>query len=196
LSADTTVAQADAVLRSAVAALAERHPSTTRDKTGGVERYFPPSARLRSPISFPRLMMFGLSGIVLLVVGLNISGMMLVRSAMRRRELAVRLAMGARRWRLVRYPVSEALVRAILGGCLAAAVLFGGPIAVAWAIDSWGPALDLFAPDPWLVLQCVALCLVTSLVLGTLPALRFSRPVIISALKSDSAGSGQRVGRL
>jgi putative ABC transport system permease protein len=192
----TTVRQADAIVQSAVAALATRHPSTTRDKTGGAEAYFPPGARLRAQVSFARLMVLGLSGIVLLVVGLNISGMMLVRSAMRRRELAVRLAMGASRWRLVRYHLSEALVIAIVGGCLAAAVLFGGPIVVAWAINSWGPALDVFAPDPWLVLQSVALCLVTSLVLGTLPALRFSRPAIMSALKSDSAGSGQRVGRL
>jgi putative ABC transport system permease protein len=192
----TTARHADAIMQSAVAALATRHPSTTRDKTGGAEPYFPPGARLRSQISRARLMMVGLSGVVLLVVGLNISGMMLVRSAMRRRELAVRLAMGASRWRLVRYHLSEALVMAILGGSLAAALLFGGPIVVAWALNSWGPALDLFAPDPWLVLQCIALCLVTSLVLGALPALRFSRPAIVSALKSDSAGSGQRVGRL
>src|SRR3954471_22462988 len=82
LSADTTVPQADAVLRSAVAALAERYPSTTQDKTGGVERYFAPGARLRRQIAFAQLMAFALSGIVLLVVGLNISGMMLVRSAM------------------------------------------------------------------------------------------------------------------
>jgi predicted permease len=192
----TTVRQADAIVQSAVAALATRHPSTTRDKTGGAEPYFPPGARLRSQVSFARLMLLGLSGLVLFVVGLNISGMMLVRSAMRRRELAVRLAMGASRWRLVRYHLSEALVLAILGGILASALLFGGPIVAAWALNSWGPALDLFAPDPWLVLQCIALCLVTSVVLGTLPALRFSRPAIISALKSDSAGSGQRVGRL
>jgi putative ABC transport system permease protein len=192
----TTARHADAIMQSAVAALATRHPSTTRDKTGGAEPYFPPGARLRSQISRARLMMVGLSGVVLLVVGLNISGMMLVRSAMRRRELAVRLALGASRWRLVRYHLSEALVMAILGGSLAAVLLFGGPIVVAWALDSWGPALDLFAPDPWLVLQCIALCLVTSLVLGALPALRFSRPAIVSALKSDSAGSGQRVGRL
>ena len=54
----------------------------------------------------------------------------------------------------------------------------------------------MFEPDPWLVLQCIALCFVTSLVLGLLPAIRFSRPAIITALKSGSAGSGQRVGRL
>jgi len=196
LSADTTVAQADAVLRSAVAALAERHPSTTRDKTGGVERYFPPGARLRSQISFARLMMFGLSAIVLLVVGLNISGMMLVRSAMRRRELAVRLAMGASRARLVQYHLSEALVLATLGGSLAAALLFGGPPIAARALGIFDPALDVFTPDPRLLLQCIALCFVTSLVLGLLPAMRFSRPTIITALKNDSAGAGQRVGRL
>ena len=191
-----TVRQADAIVQSAVTALAARYPSTTRDKTGGAEPYFAPGARLRPQVSRARLMAIGLSSIVLLVVGLNISGMMLARSAMRHRELAVRLAMGASRWRLVRYHLSEALVMSILGGSLAAALLFGGPGLVAWALDTWGPWLELFAPDPWLVLQCIVLCFVTSLVLGTLPALRFSRPAIISALKSDSAGSGQRVGRL
>ena len=100
--------------------------------------------------------MFGLSGMVLLVVGLNISGMMLVRSAMRERELAIRLAMGASRWRLMQYHLSEALVMAVFGGSLASAVLFGGPVVVAWAFDMWGPTLDLFRPDAWLALQCLA----------------------------------------
>ena len=196
LSADTTVPQADAVVRSALAAIAERFPSTTQDKTGGVERYFPPGARLRSQISFARLMTFGLSGIVLVVVGLNVSGMMLVRGAMRRRELAVRLAMGASRARLVQYHLSEALVLAILGGTLASALLFVGPRVVAWALNIRDAALDVFTPDPWLLLQCIALCFVTSLLLGLLPAMRFSRASIITALKNDSAGAGQRVGRL
>ena len=196
LSDGTTVSQADAIVQSAVASLVTRFPTANRDKTGGAEPYFPPGARLRAQVSFARLMLLGLSGMVLLVVGLNISGMMLVRSAMRQRELAVRLAMGASRWRLVRYHLSEALVMAILGGTLASALLFGGPVIAAWSLGAEGPALDLFAPDLSLVLQCIALCFVTSLVLGLLPALRFSRPSIITALKSDSAGSGQRVGRL
>jgi predicted permease len=142
------------------------------------------------------MMLLGLSGAVLLVVGLNISGMMLVRSAMRQRELAVRLAMGASRRRLAQYHLSEALVMALLGGGFASAVLFGGPVLVAWSLSMWGPALDLFRPDPWLVLQCIGLCLVTSVVLGVLPALRFSRPSIVGSLKNDSAGGGRRVGRL
>ena len=196
LSEGATVAQADANVASVMAGLAVSHPATNQDKTGGVEPYFPPGARLRSQVSFARLMILGLSGMVLLVVGLNISGMMLVRSAMRERELAIRSAMGASRWRLMRYHLSEALVMALLGGALASAVLFGGPLAIAWWFDAWGPTLDLFRPDVWLALQCIGLCFVTSLVLGLLPALRFSRPSVVAALKNDSAGGGRRVGGL
>ena len=193
---ETTMAQADAIVHSAVAAIAARYPSTTQDKAGGVEPYFPPGARLRSQIGRARLMTFGLSGIVLLVVGLNISGMMLVRSAMRQRELAVRLAMGASRLRLVRYHLSEALVMATLGGILASALIFGAPPLLAWALDIRDASLEVFTPDAWLVLQCIALCFITSVVLGLLPAIRFSRPALMTAIKSNSAGSGQRVGRL
>jgi predicted permease len=196
LSAATTVAQADAIVQSAMAALAARYPASHQDKIGGAEPYFAPGARLRSQVSFGRMILFGLSGMVLLIVGLNISGMMLVRGALRERELAIRLAIGASRWRLMRYHLSEALVMALFGGSLASALLFGVPVVVAWWLDFFGPELDLFKPDVWLVLQCIALCFVTSLVLGLLPALRFSRPAILSALKNDSAGSGRRVGRL
>ena len=196
LAPGTTVAQADATIRSAMAALAITHPSSNQDKGGAVEPYFPAGARLRAQVSFARTMMFGLSGIVLLIVGLNISGMMLVRSAIRERELAIRLAMGASRWRLVRYHLTEALVMAVFGGLFASSLLFVGPVVVAWAFDLWGPTLDLFKPDVWLALQCVALCFVTSLVLGALPAIRFSRPAIVDVLKSDSSGAGRRVGRL
>jgi predicted permease len=196
LSPDTTLPQADAMLQSVTSSLAAQYPSGNQDKVGGVEAYFPPGARMRSTARIARMVMFGLSFMVLLVVGLNVSGMMLVRSAMRERELAIRMAMGAGRWRLMRYHLTEALVMAVLGGGLASALLFGGPIGVAWWFDFYGPELDIFKPDAWVVLQCVALCFVTSLVLGWLPALRFSRPAILAALKNDASGSGRRVGRL
>ena len=196
LSEGTTVAQADAMVQSAMSALAARYPSSNQDKIGGVEPYFPPGAQIRSQVAVGRMVLFGLGGMVLLVVGLNISGMMLVRSAMRERELAIRMAMGANRWRVMRYHLSEALVMALFGGSVASALLFGVPIVVAWAFDFYGPELELFKPDAWLVMQCIALCFVTSLVLGWLPALRFSRPAILSALKNDATGSGRRVGRL
>jgi predicted permease len=196
LSAGTTVAQADAMIQSAMAALAGRYPASNQEKAGGVEAYFPAGARLRSQVSIGRMILFGLSGVVLLVVGLNISGMMLVRSAMRERELAIRLAMGAGRWRLMRYQLGEAFVLAVFGGSAASALLFGVPVVLAWRFNFFGELVDVFKPDAWLALQIMALCFVTSLVLGLLPALRFSRPAILSALKNDATGSGRRVGRL
>lgn len=196
LPGETTIAQADARAQSIMAALAERYPSTHQQRIGGVEPYFPAGARKRTQMAGAQLTMFMLAGIVMLVVGLNLSGMMLVRSAMRERELAVRLAIGASRWRLMQYHLSEALVLALAGGTLAAAVVFGAPAVAAWWFDFSGPALDVFEPTLWLAFQCVALCFVTSLVLGLLPALRFSRPMILSALKNDAKGGGRRVGRL
>jgi putative ABC transport system permease protein len=196
LEPGTTLPQADAAVQSAMSALAARYPSTNQDKAGGVEPYFTAGARLRSQIARARMILFGLCTIVLLVVGLNISGMMLARSAIRERDLAIRSAMGASRWRLMRYHLAEALVVALLGGAFASAVVFGGPVAVAWAFNMWGPGLDLFRPDLWIALQCVALCFLMSLMLGLLPAVRFSRTSVIDALKSDSSGSGRRVGRL
>lgn len=196
LSPGTSLAQADAAVQSAMAALAARYPASNQEKVGGVEPYFPLGAAKRTQVTTARMMVFGLSGMVLLVVSLNISGMMLVRSAMRERELAIRVAIGATRWRLIQYHLTEALVIAVLGGSFASALLFGGPPMIAWAYDFYGPQLDLFKPDLWMVLKCIALCFITSVMLGLLPALRFSRPGILAALKNDSPGSGRRVGRL
>ena len=195
LSDGTTLPQADAMVQSVMAGIATRFPASHREKAGGAEEYYPFGAAKRSDVAVGRLMVFGLSFMVLLIVGLNLSGMMLVRSAMRERELAIRLAMGASRWRLMQYHLSEALVLAVFGGGLASAVLFGGPVIAAWAFGFGGPTLDLFKPDLWIAFQCVVLCFVTSLVLGLLPAIRFSRPSVLAALKNDSAGA-RRVGRL
>lgn len=196
LAPASPVAQADAAVRSAVAALAAQYPATNREKAGGVEPYFPAGATKRAQMNFARMMMLGIAGIVLLVVVLNISAMMLVRSAIRERDLAVRSAMGASRWRLMQYHLAEATVLALLSGSFASAVVFGAPVALAWASHASGPWLDVFRPDFWLALQVLALCGVTSVALGLLPALRFSGSSIVGALKSDSSGGGRRVGRL
>lgn len=196
LAPATTLAQAHATVQAAVAAMPAAHGALGREGAGAVEPYFPPGARLRSPARLVRTTMFGLSALVLLVVGLNISGMMLARSALREREIAVRMAIGASRSRLVQYHLIEAFVMALLGGTFASALLFGVPVVVASAFDVFGPSVDVFRLDIWIALECVALCFVTSLVLGLLPAIRFSRPSILVALKSDSSGGGRRVGRL
>jgi putative ABC transport system permease protein len=121
--------------------------------------------------------------------------MVLVRSARREREIAVRLAMGASRRRLIQSLLSESLVLAALGGALAAVVLYGVPQVIVWWNETSIPDPRL-QPDAMMVLFCVGLCFATSLIFGLLPAIRFSRPSLVNALKDESAGGGgRRVGR-
>jgi predicted permease len=136
---------------------------------------------------------------VLLVVSLNISGMMQVRGAMRERELSIRQAIGASRWRLAQYLLSESIVLACAGGALASIVLFNLPSLLPWLTGNPIPPqiLEALRVDVPMVAICFGLCLLTSLVFGWLPAMRFSRPVILSSLKDDAGGGGgTRVGRV
>lgn len=197
LSPGTSLAQASAAVDSIMAGVAAQHPKTNEFKRGSAEPYHPMGALARGDALAAQSMFFGISGVVLLIVCLNISGMVAVRSAIRERELALRQAIGASRGRLMQYLLSEAVVLALVGGTLAVAVLFGVPALLTWWFDWWHPDLDLFVPDVWTYAACVGLCFVTSLVFGLVPAIRFSRPGLISALKDDTGGGGgRRVGRV
>ena len=140
-----------------------------------------------------------LTGMVLVVVSLNISGMMQVRGATRERELSIRQAIGASRLRLAQYLLSESFVLACAGGTLASIVLFNIPSLLPWLTDDPIPPqiLEALRVDVPMVAICLGLCLLTSLAFGWLPAMRFSRPVILSSLKDDAgSGGGLRVGRV
>jgi predicted permease len=193
-----SVAQASAAVGALTAQLAAQYPATNEFKTGVVEPYHPLGNLDRFQLVIIRTVGLTLTGLVLLVVCLNISGMMLVRSAMRERELSIRQSIGATRGRLMRYLLAESVVLAALGATLASVVLFNIPPAIAWASGEPLPlqlerALRI---DVSIIAICATLCLTASLVFGWLPAARFSRPVIISSLKDDAGGGGLRVGRV
>jgi putative ABC transport system permease protein len=189
--------QAQASASVVMSGLARQHPATNHEKTAAaVEPYHPMGARSRDQIERAKLILFGLSGMVLFIVCLNVSGMMLVRAATRQRELSVRLALGASRARLVRYILSEAFVIASIGGLVAMFIIFGIPAALLWYFDFWHRDLDLFRPTPSVYLMCAGLSFVTTAVFGLVPAIRFSRPNLITSLKDDAGGGGRRVGRL
>jgi predicted permease len=203
LSPGVSRVQAHAAVSGVMSALAERYPATNEFKAASVEPYFSIGALERSELTVIQAMFFAVMGMVLLVVCLNISGMMQARSAIRERELAVRLAIGASRGRLVQYLLSEAVMLASVAGAFAVIVLFSIPQLIFW----WtGQALPPHVQQHiWQVLRpslatgalAVGLCLVTSLVFGLLPAIRFSRPTLVSALKDEAAGGGgRRIGRV
>jgi putative ABC transport system permease protein len=198
LAPGVSVGQASAAVAAVTARLAKQYPATNEYRSGVAELYDPLGALERSQFRIVQVVAYTLTGMVLLVVSLNISGMMQVRGALRERELSIRQAIGASRVRLAQYLLSEAIVLACAGGALASLVLFNLPSLVSWLTDNPIPPQlrDALRLDLSVVASAFGICLLTSLVLGWLPALRFSRPVIISALKDDAGGGGFRVGRV
>jgi predicted permease len=198
LSQGVTVAQASAAVAGITSQLAKEYPATNELKAGSVEAYDALGVLDRSQFLVAQAAGLTLTGAVLFVVCLNISGMMQVRSAMRERELSIRQAIGASRLRLARYLLAEAVLLATAGGTLASLVLFNAPTVLSRLSGQPIPlafqtALKI---DLSMVAICIGLCLWTSMVFGFLPAVRFSRPVIISALRDEAGAGGFRVGRV
>jgi predicted permease len=198
LSPGVSVQQASAAVAAVTAQLAKVYPATNEFKAGIAEPYDPLGALLRPNIWRIQFVAYLLTGMVLLVVSLNISGMMQVRGAMRERELSIRQAIGASRARLAQYLLCESIVLACAGGALASLVLFNGPPLLSWLTGKTMPAQlrDALRVDAPMIATILGICLLTSLVFGFLTALRFSRPVILSSLKDDAGGGGFRAGRV
>ena len=140
----------------------------------------------------PRLM--GVMVIVLIIACANVANLLLARALRRRREIAVRLALGVTRGRLVRQLLTESVVLALLAGMVAIVIAaWGGAVLRAMLMPTthWGSsALDLRV-----ALFAVALALVTGVVAGLAPAIRASRPDVATALKTGTReGTSRRSG--
>ncbi|MGH9373715.1 MAG: ABC transporter permease [Vicinamibacterales bacterium] len=132
LSPGVGISQASAAVSAVTSQLARQYPATNAFKAGIVEAYYATGNLQRPDLAIIQTVGLTLTGLVLLVVCLNISGMMQVRSVLRERELSIRQAIGATRGRLIRYLLSEAVVLAGLGATLASIVLFTIPSVMSW----------------------------------------------------------------
>ena len=194
LSPGTSLAEANGAVSSVMSDLAKQYPASNEYRAASVEPYTSTGANQQSDMGIITVIFFGLSGMVLVVVCLNVAGMVLVRTATRERELALRQALGASRSRLMGYLMSEAVVLALVGGSLSAAVVYGGSIGLSWWFEA--PVPDALRLNASRIAGCVALSLATTLVFGLLPSIRFSRSSMVKGIKDDAGGGGWRVGRV
>ena len=193
LKPDVGVSQAQADLATIAAQLRQAYPDVNQ---GHGVRVLPMSlfpGDLQRMVGLFMTFLFVLTGLVLLIAGTNVAGMLLARAAARRREIAVRLAIGASRARLVRQLITESAVLFVIAGV-------AGTVVARWMLTgllALIPQLPLqVAIEPsvdWrVVLFAVAVSLVAGMLAGLAPALQSTRPALALELRSDVGGSGRK----
>jgi predicted permease len=187
LKPGVSMARAEAGLNSVARGLAQQYPTTDE----GLKILLTPPGLagnyIRGAVIGFAGALFGVSCLVLLVACTNLASILMARAADRRKEIALRMAVGAARGSLIRQLLTENLLIAILGGA-------GGALLATWITDAlaaWRPPADFplaigAAPDGRVFLFALMVSVLTTLLFGLLPALQATRTNLVGALKNDA----------
>ena len=195
LKPGVTVQQADANMRTVFAQLEQAFPNDNKGRSAGARPML--DARLNFggqggvPVVQISMILMTVVGIVLLIACANVANLLLARANRRRKEIAIRLALGANRRRLLRQLLTESVLLSIIGGTL-------GLLLAYWLIDAVAattlplplPVDDNLALDSRVVVFTVVLALATGLLFGLAPAVQASKPDVVPVLKNESVPSG------
>jgi predicted permease len=151
--------------------------------------------RIRGDFSEPLLALQVVVALVLLIACLNVANLLLARAAARKREIGVRLSLGAGRARLVRQLLTESLVLAALGGVMGIAFAYEGTRVLLWMLSDVGLPLAIPFETDWRTLGFLAaVSLTTGILFGLAPALRATRVTLADTLKDAGRGGSSRGG--
>ena len=193
-----TPAAADAQLAGVAAAMQKAWPAENKDQTLLVR----PLSRLAistSPssdkgLAVPAILLLCMAAVVLLIASLNVANMMLARGAARRKEIAIRLALGGGRRNIIQQLLWESLMLALLGGVAGLFIAWWSTEVLVRSMSRLAP-IDLVyqaTPDLRVLAVTFAFCLFSTLLFGFMPAWNLSRPDLVTDLKEgELRKSGQ-----
>lgn len=196
-----TLAQADARLKVIAAAHEQAYPAENRNR----DLITRPLSRLgvsTSPsnddeLFAPLLLLQGLAGAVLLTACLNLANMMLAFGTARQKEIAIRLAIGGGRTRIIRQLLMQGLLLSLLGGALGIVAASSAAQALVSTFTTVLPITVMLnvTPDMRVVLVTLIFCTIATVGFGLWPALRLSRPDLLVALKDQAGEITGRISR-
>ena len=190
LQPGTSVSQANAELGGIARQLASTYPDSNRVVGASVVPLHEQAVGAMRPALV--LLLAGV-GFVLLMACVNLANLLLARSSVRHREMAVRSALGAERRRLIAQTLVETVMLAVMGGIVAIAVVNVSMGALLALAPGDMPRLGEVHADATVMAFTFLLSLITGIAIGIVPALAASRPELQTALKS--AGRGSTAGR-
>jgi putative ABC transport system permease protein len=143
----------------------------------------------------PLMILLGAVAFVLLIACANVANLLLVRSSARQREMAIRVAIGASRWRVVRQVIGESVILSILAGAF-------GMLIAHWGIDVLLAVAPQILPRAQEVRMDISvlgftavIAIATGLIFGAMPAFQSSRPDLTAVLKEGGRGTASSPGR-
>lgn len=189
------VAQAQAAMDVLAASLAAAHPQA--DKGWGI-KVEPLHAAYHRQMQTPLLLMMGAVLFVLLIACVNVANLLLARATGRRREVAIRVAIGATRRRLMAQLLTESLLLASLGGALGLLFAYAADRLLTLALHRYQFALPnakIIAVDWRVVVFSLAITLATGVIFGLAPSLASTKAALNESLKEGGTGSTTEAGR-
>ena len=181
--------QAQAEMSTIMTRLAQQYPAASAKETVSVT---PLRERVVGNIRPMLLVLAGTVGFVLLIACANVANLMLARAAGRKREMSVRVALGASRWQLIRQTVTESAVLSGIGGMLAVAIAYGALFVLSSVLPPETlPRQREIAMHPGVLVFTAALSVLTGILAGLIPAWHSSRSDVNESLKEGGRSGSE-----